>query len=199
MMELAFTKQSHATWFDCNGLARGGAYFQVEIGQKSRKDEFYNEATADRTCGDGVATANSGVGDKCMRKARKKIEATQVEDLAFIGSTMSEMAICLNCSEYTLYRRFHKVIMRAIVCRTIFLKRQRFDLALKGNAAALKSWDAGVDETNKQLKDLKRHEEEASLTQVERNARILDSVKRIQELWDKHHEVKKSIWPSAAA
>jgi len=156
MMELAFTKQSHATWFDCNGLARGGAYFQVEIGQKSRRDEFYNEATADRTCGDGVATANSGVGDKCMRKARKKIEATQVEDLAFIGSTMSEMA-------------------------------------------ALKSWDVGVDETNKQLKDLKRHEEEASLTQEERNARILDSVKRIQEFWDKHPEMKKLTGPSAAA
>jgi hypothetical protein len=194
MMELAFTKQSHATWFDCNGLARGGAYFQVEIGQKSRKDEFYNEATADRTCGDGVATANSGVGDKCMRKARKKIEATQVEDLAFIGSTMSEMAICLNCSEYTLSRRFHKAIERGIVCRTIFLERQRLDLAMNGNAAALKRFrDAWMGDPNEQLKHPKRHEEEASRTQEERNERILDKLKRQQEWLDKHAEIQESL------
>jgi hypothetical protein len=134
-----------------------------------------------------------------MRKARKKIEAKQVEELAFIGCTLPEMAIFLNCSEETFYQRFHKAIKRGIVCRTIFLKRQRFDLAVKGNAAALKSWDGGVDATKKQLEELKRHEEEASLTQEERNARILDSVKRIQEFWDKYPEMKKSIWPSAAA
>jgi DNA-binding Lrp family transcriptional regulator len=133
-----------------------------------------------------------------MRKARKKIEARQVEELAFIGSTLSEMAIFLNCSEYTLYRRFHKVVKRGIVCRTIFLRRQRFDLAVKGNAAALKSWDAGVDETNKQLEELKSHEEEASLTQEELNARILVHVKRQQEWLDKHPEIRESLWPSGS-
>lgn len=60
--------------------------------------------------------------------------------------------------------------------RTIFLRRQRFDLAMKGNAAALKwFWAACVGDPNEQLKDLKRHEEEASLTQEERNERILDN------------------------
>jgi hypothetical protein len=134
-----------------------------------------------QTC-KSVATANSGVEDKYVRKARKKIEATQVEELAFIGSTLSEMAIFLNCSQDTLYRRFHKAIKRGIVCRPIFLRRQRFDLAMKGNAAALKwFWDACVGEPNEQLKDLKRHEEQASLTQEELIERILDNDKRQQE------------------
>ena len=132
-------------------------------------------------------TANSGVEDKYVRKARKKIEVTQVEELAFIGCTPSEMAICLSCSEYTLYRRFHKAIKRGIVCRTIFLKRWRFDQAMKGNAAAVKWFrDTWVGDPNEQLKDLKRHEEEASLTQEEWNERILDNEKRVQELLDKH-------------
>jgi hypothetical protein len=129
-----------------------------------------------------------------MRKARKKIEAIQVETLAFIGSTLSEMAICLSCSEYTLYRRFHKAIKRGIVCRTIFLKRWRFDQAMKGNAAAVKWFrDTWVGDPNEQLKHLKRHEEEASLTQVEWNERILDEVKRQQEWLDKHPEIQESL------
>jgi hypothetical protein len=32
-----------------------------------------------------------------MAKFRQKIDASQVEDLALIGSTLSEMAIFLNC------------------------------------------------------------------------------------------------------
>jgi DNA-binding Lrp family transcriptional regulator len=146
-----------------------------------------------QTC-KSVATANSGVEDKCVRKARKKIEATQVEELAFIGSTLSEMAIFLDCSAQTLYRRFHKVVKRGIVCRTILLRRQRFHLAMKGNAAALKWFrDASVDETNEQLKDLKFHEERASLTQEELNERILDNVKRQQEWLDKHPEIQELL------
>ena len=129
-----------------------------------------------------------------MRKARKKIEAIQVEDLAFIGSTLFEIAICLNCSEYTLYRRFKKAIERGIVCRTIFLKRQRLDLALKGNAAALKWFrDAWKGDPDEQLKHPKRHEEEASLTQKEWNERILDELKRQQEWLDKHPEIQESL------
>jgi hypothetical protein len=116
-----------------------------------------------------------------MRKARKKIEAIQVETLAFIGSTPSEMAICLSCSEYTLYRRFRKAIKRGIVCRTIFLERWRFDQAMKGNAAALKWFrDACVGDPN-------------ALTQEEWNERILDKVKCQQEWLDKHPEIQESL------
>jgi hypothetical protein len=129
-----------------------------------------------------------------MRKARKKIEAKQVEELACIDSTVSEMAIFLNCSEETFYQRFHKAIKRGIVCRTIFLRRQRFDLAVKGNAAALKwFWDASVGETNRQLKDLKHHEEQASLTMEELRERILDNAKRQQEWWDKNPEMQAKL------
>jgi hypothetical protein len=129
-----------------------------------------------------------------MRKARKKIEAIQVEELAFIGSTLFEMAICLNCSEYTLYRRFHKAIERGIVCRTIFLKRQRLYLAMKGNAAALKRFrDAWMSDPNERLKHPKCLKEEASRSQEEWNERILDKVKCQQEWLDKHPEIQQSL------
>jgi hypothetical protein len=103
-----------------------------------------------QTC-KSVATANSGLEDKHVRKARKKIEATQVEELAFIGSAIRDGDIFQD----TLYRRFHKAIKRGIVCRTIFLRRQWFDLAMKGNAAALKwFWETSLGQTNEQLKRL---------------------------------------------
>jgi hypothetical protein len=47
-----------------------------------------------------------------MAKSRQKIDASQVEDLALIGSTLSEMAILLNCSEASLDRRFRKTRVR---------------------------------------------------------------------------------------
>jgi hypothetical protein len=37
-----------------------------------------------------------------MSKSRQKIDASQVEELALIGSTPSETAILLDCSEDTL-------------------------------------------------------------------------------------------------
>jgi hypothetical protein len=171
----------------------------VEIGKKAEAavsggtSSMQTQRQVTETCGDVFATANSGVEDKCMRKARKKIEAKQVEELAFIGSTLSEMAIFLNCSEETFYQRFHKAIKRGIVCRTIFLKRQRFDLAVKGNAAALKSWDAAVGEPNEQLNDLKHHEEQASLTEEELTVRILARDKVIEELLAKNPKMQELI------
>ena len=50
-----------------------------------------------------------------------------------------------------------------------------------------------MDDTNKQLEDLKRHEEEASCTQEEWNERILDKLKRQQEWLDKHPEIQESL------
>jgi hypothetical protein len=168
-------------------------YFKREIAQKSRSS-VSGGTTVDRSSRKSVATTNSGVEDKHVREAQKKIEATQVEELAFIGCTLFEIAICLNCSEYTLDRRFKKAIERGIVCRTIFLKRQRLDLAMKGNAAALKWFkDAWVGDPNQQLKHPKRNEEEPSRAQKEWNERILDTLKQQQEWLDKHPEIQESL------
>jgi hypothetical protein len=67
--------------------------------------------------------------------------------------------------------------------RTIFLRRPQFDLAMKGNAAALK-WFLG--QANEQLQDLERHEKEdlASLSNeelIERLTEIRNSADRTLE------------------
>ena len=72
----------------------------------------------------------------------------------------------LDCSEDILYGRFLKAINKGIGLRNIFLRRQQFDQAMKGNAAALNWFLAQTDE---QLKDLDRHQKEsfASLSREE--------------------------------
>jgi len=95
-----------------------------------------------------------------MAKSRK-IDASQVEELAFIGSTLTEMAILLNCTEENLYRRFIGAIKKGIVSRTIYLRRQQFILAVKGNAAAPHwFWESCLAQTNGQWEDLQRYESE---------------------------------------
>ena len=108
-----------------------------------------------------------------MAKSRQKIDASQVEELALIGSTPSEMAILLDCSEDVLDRRFVKAIKRGIVRRNIFLRRLQFDRAMKGNAAALNWFLAQTDE---QLKDLDRRQEQAlaSLSREELISRLTE-------------------------
>jgi hypothetical protein len=129
-----------------------------------------------------------------MRKARKEIQASQVEELAFIGSTLFEMAIFLDCSEDTLYRRFHKVIKKGIVRRTIFLRRQRFDLAMKGNAAAFKWFsDACVGEPSEQSKELQLHEKAAATTIEESIERVLAGDKKMEELIAKYPDLKELV------
>ena len=73
-----------------------------------------------------------------MAKVRQKIDASQVEALALIGSTLSEMAIFLNCSEASLDRRFGKTIKRGRALHMISLRRALMDQALKGDITALK-------------------------------------------------------------
>lgn len=76
------------------------------------------------------------------------------------------------------------MIKRGIGCRTIFPRCQRFDQAVKGNAAALKFWDAAVDETNKQFGGPEAPRGRSVAYTEEWNARILDKVKRQQEWLD---------------
>jgi transcriptional regulator GlxA family with amidase domain len=99
----------------------------VEIGKKAEAtvsggtSSMQTQRQVTETCGEVFATPNSGVESKSMRKARKKIEAKQVEDLALIGSTLAEMAMLLNCSEESLDRRFRKNIKRGMARRMILL------------------------------------------------------------------------------
>ena|SRR5438552_3568633 len=112
-----------------------------------------------------------------MAKFRQKIDASQVEDLALIGSTLSEMAIFLNCGEASLDRRFGKTIKRGRALHMISLRRTLMDQALKGDITALKWFLA---QPNEQLQDLERHEKEdlASLSNeelIKRAVEIRDS------------------------
>ena len=110
------------------------------------------------TCGEVFATPNSGVEGKSMRKARKKIEAKQVGDLALIGSTLAEMAMLLNCTGESLDRRFRKTIKRGMARRMILLRRELFVRAVHGDATALK-WFLH-DSVSEQMRDFERRQKE---------------------------------------
>ena len=115
-----------------------------------------------------------------MAKSRKKVDASQVEERAFTGCKLSEMAILLDCSEDILYGRFLKAIKKGIMRRNILLRRQQLDQAMKGNAAALNWFLAQTDE---QLKDLDRHQKESfeSLSEeelIEQLTEVRDSADR---------------------
>ncbi len=108
-----------------------------------------------------------------MAKFRQKIDVSQVEDLALIGSTLSEMAVFLNCSEASLDRRFGKTIKRGRALHMIFLRRTLFVRALKGDATALKWFLA---QTNEQSQDLECQGKEGldSLSKEELIERAID-------------------------
>ncbi len=89
---------------------------------------------------------------------RKRIDASQVEDLALIGSTLAEMAIHLNCSEESLDGRFRKNIKRGMVRRMILIRRELFVRALSGDATALK-WFL-QDSVSEQIRDFERRQAE---------------------------------------
>src|SRR5438477_7577847 len=89
---------------------------------------------------------------------RRKIDASQVEDLALIGSTLAEMAIHLNCSEESLDRRFRKNIKRGIVRRMILMRSELFVRAMHADATALK-WSL-TDSVSEQMRDFERRQKE---------------------------------------
>jgi hypothetical protein len=133
-----------------------------------------------------------------MAKSRQKIDASQVEELAVIGSTPSEMAILLNCSEANLVRRFSKTIKRGVVRRKIFLKLALFTRAMNGDATALKWFLA---QPNEQLQDLERHEEEvASLSEdelIKRAIEVRDEVDRTLKICANKSVVPAEPWIDA--
>lgn len=133
-----------------------------------------------------------------MAKSQQKIDASQVEELAVIGSTPSEMAILLNCSEANLVRRFRKTIKRGMVRRKIFLKLALFTRAMNGDATALKWFLA---QPNEQWQDSERHEEEvASLSEdelIKRAIEILGDIDRTSKLAANKSAVPAEPWIDA--
>ena len=122
---------------------------------------------------------------------RKKIDASQVEDLALIGSTLAEMAMLLNCSEESLDRRFRKNIKRGMARRMTLLRSALFVRAVHGDATALKwFWQDSVSE---QMRDFERRQKEfyASLS-VEEMVDMVDKIDSLrlalQQLTDKETE-----------
>src|SRR5216683_5781930 len=106
---------------------------------------------------------------------RKRIDASQVEDLALIGSTLAEMAMLLNCSEESLDRRFRKNIKRGMARRMTLLRSALFVRAVHGDATALKwFWQDSVSE---QMRDFERRQKEfyASLS-VEEMVDMVDKI-----------------------
>jgi len=87
---------------------------------------------------------------------RTKIDALQIEELALIGCTMSEISMRLNCSEETLDRRFREHIKRGMVRRMILIRRELFDRAMNGDAAALE-WFL-QEAVSGQMKDFERRQ-----------------------------------------
>src|ERR1700690_3999997 len=87
---------------------------------------------------------------------RTKIDALQVEELALIGCTISEISMHLNCSEASLDRRFHKNIKRGMARCMILMRRQLFVRAINGDATALK-WFL-QESVSEQVKDLERRQ-----------------------------------------
>ncbi len=109
---------------------------------------------------------------------KAKIDASQVEDLALIGSTLAEMAMLLNCSEESLDRRFRKNIKRGMVRRMILMRRELLVRAMHGDATALK-WFL-TDSFSEQMRDFERRQKEfyASLSVEE----MVDMVDKIDSL-----------------
>ena len=108
---------------------------------------------------------------------RKRIDASQVEDLALIGSTLAEMAMLLNCSEESLDRRFRKNIKRGMVRRMILIRRELFVRAVRGDATALK-WFL-QDSVSERTKDFERRQKQfyESLS-IEEMVDMVDTIKR---------------------
>jgi len=122
---------------------------------------------------------------------RKKIDASQVEDLALIGSTLAEMAMLLNCSEESLDRRFRKNIKRGMARRMTLLRSTLFVRAVHGDATATK-WFL-QDSVSEQMREFERRQKEfyASLS-VEEMVDMVDKIDSLrlalQQLTDKETE-----------
>ena len=72
-----------------------------------------------------------------MARPHKSINSDQVQRLAAIGCTVSEIALVLNCSPDTLQRRFASAINTGRGLLKTSLRRAQLDAAIKGNTKML--------------------------------------------------------------
>lgn len=72
-----------------------------------------------------------------MARPRKKIDPTQVEKLAAIQCSYSEMAAVLDCNESTLTRRFAQAIKKGREMGRMSMKRKQYEVGMTGNVTML--------------------------------------------------------------
>src|SRR5215471_13537628 len=70
-----------------------------------------------------------------MARPRKKIDRDQVENLAAIGCTASEIAVVVNCCESTVKVRFHSSLIKGRERLKTSLRRMQYQSASAGNVA----------------------------------------------------------------
>jgi hypothetical protein len=70
-----------------------------------------------------------------MARPRKKIDETQVEELAALGCTASEIATVVHCSESTVKVRFHTSLVKGRERLKTNLRRQQYQSASQGSVA----------------------------------------------------------------
>lgn len=73
-------------------------------------------------------------------KARVRLTAAQIEDLAAIGCTDQEIAVIARVSEPTLQRRYDAHLKRGRARLRERLRRQQLKLALDDNNVAMAIW-----------------------------------------------------------
>lgn|SRR5215510_1766022 len=72
-----------------------------------------------------------------MARPRKKIDGDQIEKLAGIGCTVSEIAVVIGCHENTLHNRFCGRIKKGRENLKTSLRRMQYKAASGGNIAML--------------------------------------------------------------
>jgi len=97
-----------------------------------------------------------------MGRPQKKIDADQVEQLAALGCSVSEIATVVKCSKPTLERRFMPTIEKGRERFKISLKRMQYESAASGSVT-MQIWlgkqyldqsnhvDLSLDEIDKRL------------------------------------------------
>ena len=72
-----------------------------------------------------------------MARPRKQIDRDQVENLAAIGCTYSEIAAVMKCSVKTLQTRFYQTIEKGHERLKLSLRRMQYQSASQGNVSML--------------------------------------------------------------
>lgn len=124
-----------------------------------------------------------------MGRPKKEINEKQVERLAAIGCTVTEIATVLGCNPDTLYVRFSESLKKGRESLKTSLRRFQYKAAQNGNAAILiwmgKQYLGQRDKIDMDVKDARQRAEAAIVslmneTGVQRNEAIKQLSARIE-------------------